>query len=106
MTWVSGRRVLHRVGEQIVDRVFHQLAIAFHAPVQPFRDDTNVLALGEGPGARDAGLDDLPDTERLFLQLHLAVRQAFHVQKRLNHARQPLGFLVDHFAHLLALFFA
>ena len=42
----------------------------------------------------------------LALQLQLAVRKALDIQERLDHARQPLGFLVDHFCDLLALLLA
>jgi hypothetical protein len=65
------------------------------------------MFLRSASGARGrCRLDDLADFERFALQLHLAVGETFDVQKRLDHARQPLGLLVDHFGNLLALFFA
>ena len=74
-------------------------------PSSASSNDANVLALGERTGAIHAGLDNLANLERLSLQLHLAVGEPLHIQEGLDHARQALGFLVDHLGHLLALLF-
>ena len=85
MNFGIGRRILHGIGQQIVERIFHQFAIAgqraFDGGIEDHRD---LLALGEGSRALHAGVDQIGRGERLLLQLHLAVGQAFDVEEGLR----------------------
>jgi hypothetical protein len=65
----------------------------------------NLFALGQRQRALNADVQDGSRVEHLGVQLHLAVREAFDIEESLDHARQALGFAVNHPRHLLALLF-
>ena len=97
------RRIFHRVGQQIVERVFHQFAVAQQGAFDRVSSVSSICLrsrerhhplMQESTNSRGG--------ERLALQLHLAVRQPLDVQKSLDDPRQALRFGVDHFAQLLA----